>query len=521
MAYMQRLFAKDPVFGFLRILQKTYPLADIYVVGGAVRDALRKKKSKDYDFVVRGISMSKLESFLAHQGTVHYVGRRFGVLKFIPRVAKKYASSLRGFEPFDIALPRQEFSIQHSGHYRDFSVKCDYRLSIEDDLSRRDFTMNAIAFDIRKETFVDPFHGREDIFKKIIRTVGDPKLRFEEDYSRMLRALRFACQFGYAIEKETARAIQDEMMHINKKVFIAQGRGKNQTREYMRVVPYEVIAKETVRTFMAHPVDAFDIYDEYGVFDMIFPEMIKMKGCVQPPEWHSEGDVWIHSRFALAHLMGKKFQKEFGNKKPDNLLVFATFLHDIGKPYALKTPEKDGVDRIRFDGHDRIGAEIGGKMITRLRLSSVEHCGISSEKISWLIKNHLLLLNSDLKTIKNNTLEKYFFKDRVLGQALQKLMFVDALASVRADGKTTLTLYHALKRRLAKLGKKIKGKISLPKQIVNGNEIMKILGIESGPQIGMIIERIREEQLSGKIKKKKQALVFLKKNKSALLKLKK
>lgn len=521
MAHMQKLFAKDPVFGFLRVLQKTYSQADVYVVGGAVRDALRKKKSKDYDFVVRGIPMSKLESFLADQGVVNYVGRRFGVLKFIPHVAKKHASPLRGFEPFDIALPRQEFSIQHSGHYRDFSVKSDYRLPIEDDLSRRDFTMNAIAFDMRKGTFVDPFHGREDISKKIIRTVGDPKLRFEEDYSRMLRALRFACQFGYTIEKETAHAIKNEMVHLNKEVSIIQGKGKRQIHEDVRAVPYEVIAKEMVRTFAAHPVHAFDVYDEYGVFDVIFPEIIKMKGCVQPPEWHSEGDVWIHSRFALAHLFTKKFQKEFGNKKPDNLLVFATFLHDIGKPYALKTPEKDGVDRIRFDGHDRIGAEIAGKMITRLRLSSVARCGLSPEKISWLVKNHLLLLNSDLKTIKNNTLEKYFFKDRMLGQALQKLMFVDALASVRADGKTTLTLYHALKRKLAKLGKTVEGRVSLPKPVLNGNEIMKILDTQSGPQIGAIIDRLREEQLSGKIKKKKQALLFLRKNKKELLKLKK
>ncbi len=518
--HMQKLFTKDPLFGFLRVLQKTYPKADVYVVGGAVRDALRKKKTKDYDFVVRGIPMKKLEEFLTHHGVVNYVGRRFGVLKFVPHVAKKNISSLRGFEPFDVALPRREFSIKHSGHYRDFSVKSDHHLSVEDDLSRRDFTMNAIAFNIRTSTFIDPFHGIQDSDKKIIRTVGAPKIRFEEDYSRMLRALRFACQFGYTIEKETARAIKREMVNINKEVSVVRGRGKNQTREKVRAVPYEVIAKEMMKTFAGDPVLAFDTYDEYGVFDAIFPEMIQMKGCVQPPEWHSEGDVWIHSRFALAHLFGKRFQKEFGGKKPDNLLVFATFLHDIGKPYTLKTPEKDGVDRVRFDGHDRVGAEIASKMITRLRLSSVMRSGISPEKISWLIKNHLLLLNSDLKTIKNNTLEKYFFKDRALGQALQKLMFVDALASVRADGKTTLSLYHALKRKLAKLIKTVEGRVSLPKPILNGNEVMTILGIQSGPLIGRIIERLREEQLSGKIKKKKQALVFLKKNKNELLKLK-
>ncbi|MBI2645139.1 CCA tRNA nucleotidyltransferase [Candidatus Uhrbacteria bacterium] len=518
---MQKLFVQDELFRFLRILQKKYPSAGVYVVGGAVRDALRNKKSKDYDFVVRSIPIQKLAIFLAHYGIVNHVGRRFGVLKFIPDAAKKKQSLFKNFEPFDIALPRQEFSIHHSGHYRDFSVKSDHRLSIEDDLSRRDFTMNAIAYDIRKKVFVDPFGGMQDILKKIIRTVGDPKLRFEEDYSRMLRALRFSCQFGYRIEKETSHAIKNEMIHINKKVSMVRGRGKKQTREHVRAVPYEVIAKEMVRTFSAHSVGAFDMYDEYGVFDAIFPEMIKMKGCPQPSEWHSEGDVWSHSRFALAHLFGKRFQKEFGVKKPDNLLIFAMFLHDIGKPYTLKTPEKDGVDRIRFDGHDRVGAQIASAIITRLRLSSVVRSGISPEKISWLIKNHLLLLNSDLKTIKNNTLEKYFFKDRILGQTLQKLMFTDALASVRADGKTTLTLYYALKRRLAKLGTMSEGRVSLPKPILNGNEIMKVLNVQPGPYVGVIVERLREEQLSGNIQKKKQALLFLKKNKNALLKLKK
>lgn len=520
-AHMQKLFTKDPAFAFLRALQKAYPRAEVYVVGGAVRDACRKKKSKDYDFVVRGIPMRALEVFLSRHGNVNHVGRRFGILKLIPKGIKKSAPASRGFEPFDIALPRKEFSIHHSGQYRDFSVKCDRRLPIEEDLSRRDFTMNAIAFDIRRGICVDPFGGIQDILKKIIRTVGDPKVRFEEDYSRMLRALRFSCQFGYAIEKETAQAIRREMVNLNKEISVVQGSGKKQLRQDVRVVPYEVIAKEMMRTFSAHPVQAFDIYDEYGVFDMIFPEMMKMKGCVQPPEWHSEGDVWIHSRFALAHLFSKKFQKEFGAKKPDTLTVFAVFLHDIGKPYALKTPEKDGVDRIRFDGHDRIGAEVAQKMIARVRLSSAYGSGISPEKIAWLIKNHLLLLNSDLKTMKNNTLEKYFFKDRVLGQALQRLMFVDALASVRADGKTSLTLYRALKRRIAHFSKKIEGEILLPKPIVSGYDIMKTLDIKPGPQIGAIIERIREEQLSGKIKKKKQALVFLKKNKNALLKSKK
>jgi poly(A) polymerase len=507
---MNRLFAKDASFAFLRALQKTHPQAEIYVVGGAVRDALQKKKSKDYDFVVRGIPMRKLEKFLARQGTVHYVGKRFGVLKFIPHAINKKTQFLKNIEPFDIALPRQECSIHHSGHYRDFSVKTDYHLTIEEDLSRRDFTINAIAYDIRAKQCVDPFGGIQDIEKKILRTVGDPVVRFKEDYSRMLRAVRFSCQFGYTIEKETARALCREMKHINKEI-----------QKNVRAVPYEVIAKEMIRAFSAHPVQAFDAYDEYGIFEEIFPEMMKMKGCIQPSEWHSEGDVWVHSRYALLHLVGKKFRKEFGEKKPDNLLIFTTFLHDIGKPYALKTPEKDGVDRIRFDGHDRIGADIAGTMITRVRLSSVARLGVSPEKISWLIKNHLLLLNGDIKTMKNSTLEKYFFKDRALGRALQKLMFVDALASVRADGKASTDLYYALKRRLVKLFKTVEAKSVLPKPVVNGHEIMKALDIPASPVIGRIIERLREEQLSGKIKKKKQALTFLKRNKSALVKMKK
>ncbi len=177
--YVRKLL-RSSQFSFITKLVKKFPKAEMYLVGGALRDIIIGRNTKDYDFVVRNVSLKDLEKYLSRLGSVNFVGRTFGVLKFSPAVKKgvKKVTS----EPFDIALPRKEYSIGNSGHYRDFKVTSDHRLSIRHDLSRRDFTINAIAYDLRKYRIVDPWNGVEDIHAKIIRTVGAPAERFQEDY---------------------------------------------------------------------------------------------------------------------------------------------------------------------------------------------------------------------------------------------------------------------------------------------------------------------------------------------------
>ncbi len=507
-AQLSDIFSR-PECSFITEFLAEYPRADVYLVGGSVRDLLLGRQSKDFDLVVRSISIARLERFLKKYGKVHAVGRRFGVLKVTP--AKQ--SDSKNPQTIDIALPRLEFSVHLSGHIRDFSVQSDQNLPIEDDLSRRDFTINAMAYDIRRAELVDPWNGLKDLEKRVIRAVGDPHTRFAEDYSRMLRALRFSCQLGFRLDAHTARAISERMPHINDEIIATTVSKKKKKTEMIRVVPFEVAAKELLKSFNADPVRAFDLYDRFGVFAVLAPELLTMKKCRQPKTWHAEGDVWKHTRFALAAFKDKRYLREFGKEHPELLLVIATLFHDIGKPYAIKTPRKDKVDRIRFDGHDRVGADITRAIAERLRLNSVEGLNVSPQVLHWLIKNHLLLLNSVVPQMKNTTIEKYFFKDLALGKALQRLFVVDALASHRQDGKTTLTAYRTFKRRLDMFLKTSKpnARRTLPPAILNGHEIMTAAKITPGPLVGTLCELLREEQLAGRVSTKKQAQEYIKK----------
>lgn len=496
--------AREKKFEWISQLLLLYTDANVYLVGGAVRDMLLKRKTKDYDFVIQGLPRKKLEEFLRTRGAVNFVGSRFGVFKFIPNSLKDSIN-----ESFDIALPRTEHSMYHTGHYRDFSVRTNYRLSIEEDLSRRDFTINALCFDFRKNIIIDPWNGLEDISQKRIRTVGSPIDRFREDYSRMLRALRFQCQLGFSLEEQTSQAIKKCMKSINAEIIPFEKKKKSHKK--IRVVPYEVIAQEIARACSASPVQAFDLFDEYSVFSFLIPELNTMKKCIQDPRWHSEGDVWTHTRLTLSHLYGPEFRKQFGRDELDPTLIFAALFHDLGKPYTIQTPEKDGVDRIHFYGHDRVGAEITRTILERLRFSSVPHVAIHSDQIVWLIKNHLVLLNGDVSAMKAVTLEKYFLKDSYVGGLLLRLIFVDSYASVRKDKKTSLSKYYECLKRLKKLKRRVNNKTDLPKALVNGDDIMKYCRLSPGKKIGELLLAVREEQLTKRIRTKKEAFAFLKK----------
>ncbi|MDP3245316.1 MAG: HD domain-containing protein [bacterium] len=506
---------REPIFAWLKEIKKEFPRGEMYLVGGAARDMFLKRPCKDYDFIARGIEPKKLQEFLGQIGVVNLVGRVFGVFKFTP-LDQYEKFKQEKLEPFDVALPRTEHSYL-SGGYRDFEVQSDSQLPIEKDLERRDFTINAIALRITNgdeytNPIIDPYNGRGDLQDKIIRAVGNPEHRFKEDYSRMLRALRQACQLGFTIEEKTFATIKKNAGALMEKIPLNPPFQKGEAVGEW-IVPRETIAKETLKAFHADPVRAFDLFNESGFFKVLLPEVEQMKNCPQPEQFHSEGDVFVHTRLALETLQTKEYKKLFGENKPSAQLVMAILLHDIGKPPTLKTPEAHGTERIRFDEHNDQGAEMAKKIIKRLKLESLPEgtaLHLDEKALVWLIKNHLLLAHGDPQKMRAGTIEKYFFNPLVPGDELRRLSYCDIQATVPPSGQPDMTNFDKMTARVAEVGKFAREKNILPPPILNGEEIMKILKIKPGPQVGKVILALREEQLEGRVTDKEEAKKFIK-----------
>ncbi|MCX7778655.1 MAG: HD domain-containing protein [Patescibacteria group bacterium] len=507
---IKKALNKENFFSLLKKLIKKFPQAEIYLVGGAVRDLILERKTRDFDFVVRKVPAEDLENFLASFGKVNSVGKAFSVFKFVPKNGDPH-------NPIDFALPRKEHAFG-TGGYKDVVVKSDPKMPIKEDLSRRDFTINAIALKFSKLEplkfkIIDPFQGRLDLKKKIVRTVGQAETRFKEDYSRMLRAIRFSVELNFQIEERTSQILKKEIKHLNDLEIIPKmverGYSSEQEVEEKRIVPYEVIAKEFLKSLRAQAVETFDLYDEFNVWQEIIPEMLKMKNCPQPKEFHSEGDVWTHTRLALTKLYTQEFKKEFGQEPLSLELILAVLFHDLGKPYTIQTPEKDGVSRIRFHEHDSVGANLTKKICQRLRLSSPEDVGVETDKIVWLVQNHMILVAGDISKMRPGTIEKYFFHPRYSGNDLLKLSFVDIAATILETGKPNFTNFYQMKKRIKEIKNLSQTKKELPPPLLDGHEIMEKFGFPPGPAIGRFLEKLREKQLAKKIKTKEEALAYL------------
>ncbi|NUM25604.1 MAG: CCA tRNA nucleotidyltransferase [Candidatus Buchananbacteria bacterium] len=466
---------------FIKQFYKQLPEAEIFLVGGAVRDMLLNRPTTDFDLVVRNVSKPTLEKFLTAHGKVNLVGKKFGVFKFVPK-------GWVGTE-IDIALPRTEHSINFSGGYKDFKINSSAKLKIEDDLGRRDFTINAIAYDVKNKKLLDPYQGLQDLNHKVIRAVGAPTQRFKEDYSRMLRAIRFSAQLNFVIEHQTWSAIKRQIKHLK-------------TVGGKPIVPFEVIAKELNKAMSANATKTIQLLDESGALKILIPELLKMKNCPQPTNWHSEGDCWIHTMLAVENLADKKFKAEFKNQQPTPELIWATIFHDLGKPYTIKHE-----DRIRFNNHDNVSAQKWRLIAERLKLSSA---GVDINRVEKIIAKHMLPANAKHSEMKDTTIEKYFFKPDFPGTELLMLIFADISATIpEKTGRPDFTQYRMIKKRINRLKQRLGNKNGLIKPLVTGNDLIKNLKLPSGPLIGKLLISAREAQLAGKIKTKQQALAFL------------
>jgi putative nucleotidyltransferase with HDIG domain len=239
------------------------------------------------------------------------------------------------------------------------------------------------------------------------------------------------------------------------------------------------------------------------------PEVLAMKNCPQPKNFHSEGDVWNHSRLTLEKLSSPEFKGEFGNEEVSEELIFSSLFHDIGKTLTIQTPEKDNVPRIRFYEHDIKGAKIAQDICERLKLSSYQG-KVGAENIRWLVKNHMLFTRGTVLSMKNSTIEKYFFSKIYPSRNLLKLIFADIISTIHDTGQPYLDNYWQAKQRIKEI-ERVGYKDNTPNLLLNGREIMKEFNLQSGPKIGELLSALREEQLSKKVKTKKQALEFLKK----------
>lgn len=454
------------IYGLAELLltiRKEYKNSKIFFVGGIVRDIIMGRHSKDLDIVIAKISAKDLRKLLSRYGHVNLVGKSFGVFKFAP-AQKKLA------EPIDIALPRTEFST--GAGYRDFVIQSDPELPITEDLARRDFTINAIAFAYTQGKLIDPFTGVADISKKIIRAVGDPAKRFAEDYSRILRAVRLAVTLDFKIESSTWRELKKVCQKI---VEPKDYQGKKE-----QTVPWETIAKEFLLAFDNNPTKTILLYQESGLLDVVLPEVKALEGVAQPAEFHAEGDVFVHTMMALRKL----------KKSAPLSLKLAVLLHDIGKPQTQQLPGVSGVERIRFNKHDIVGATLARQILARLKTTSR-----LQDKVFWLVKNHMLFVYGNVEEMRAQTIRKYFLDDVERGRELLELYRVDVAASVGPGLLKNIANYKRVKEYVDDaVGAFEKADLAGSNfgHLLSGQDIMQAFSLASGPAIGKYLNIAKE-----------------------------
>ncbi|HEX5423413.1 MAG TPA: CCA tRNA nucleotidyltransferase [Candidatus Acidoferrales bacterium] len=413
-----------------------------YLVGGCVRDLLLGREPADYDVATDATPEEVQRLF---PGSLA-VGAQFGVVVVTDHSAQVEVATFRS----DIGYS--------DGRHPD---RVEYSSRPEDDVRRRDFTINALLMDPETSEVLDFVGGREDLRAGIIRAIGDPALRFREDKLRMIRAVRFAARFRYAIDGSTFLAI-------------------HALAEQIRQVSAERIRDELTKILTEGAArQAFELLDAAGLLACVLPEISRMKGVEQPPQFHPEGDVWTHTLIMLEQL------------KPgcSRTLAWGVLLHDVGKPPTFKPPSgPDG--RIRFDEHVEIGKQMAIEICRRLRFSNED-----TDQIAALVANHLRF--KDVLQMKPSTLKR-FVRLNGFGEHME-LHRLDCLSSHR-----NLENYDFMRRFLAET----KPEEVRPARILSGNDL-KELGFRPGPPFKEILDAVEEAQLNGKINTREQAVAFV------------
>ncbi len=404
--------------------------------GGCVRDALLERAYPDVD-IATSATPDQVQALFPRASDPQ--GKAFGVIR------------LRMDEHvFEIATFRVD------GPYLDGRRPSSVTFTTaEEDARRRDFTVNGMFFDPLKNEVLDYVQGRTDLAAKTIRAIGDPVARFTEDRLRLFRALRFAVQLGFEIEPSTWKAL----------VSLAPD---------SKVISPERVRDELVKIFISpNPARGLDLMYDSGLLSVWLPELLEMRGCAQSPEHHPEGDVWVHTRLLLTHM-----------KNPSPVLAFSALLHDVGKPRTSKT-EPNG--RIRFFGHEGVGARMAEEILRRLRFSNDDIGAITA-----CIANHMAF--KDAPHMRVSTLKRM----------LARPTFSEELELHRIDCSSShgqLDIHAFLQDKLSEFSQEeIK-----PKPLVTGHDLQE-LGAKPGPAMGKILHQLMDEQLEGKISDRTGAL---------------
>jgi poly(A) polymerase len=418
-----------------------------FLVGGCVRDILLGREPADYD-VTTDTLPSQVEEIFPGSLTV---GAKFGVV-IVPEEAP--ASSDAERLQVEVATFRSDVGYSDGRH----PDRVDYTKSPQDDVKRRDFTINALLLDPETNEILDFVGGREDLEAGIIRAIGDPAARFGEDKLRMVRAVRFAARFGYAIELATLKAIQKLAPEIDQI-----------SMERLRDELTKILTEGAARR-------GFELLDQTGLLIYLLPEIAKMKGVEQPPQFHPEGDVWIHTLMMIGGLPA--------GSSPT--LAWGVLLHDVGKPPTFAPPAGPN-GRIRFDRHVEVGVKMAEQICRRFRFSNED-----TEQILALVTNHMKF--KDVPRMKPATLKRFVRVDK-FGEHLE-LHRLDSLAS---HGK--LDNYELVSRFIAETSpEQVR-----PVRLLTGDDLIA-LGLKPGPRFKAILYNVEEAQLDGTIHTHEEAV---------------
>ncbi len=411
-----------------------------YFAGGCVRDIVRGETPKDFD-IATDANPEAVQKLFPH---TYAVGAHFGVILVVEN----------GFQ-FEVATFRSDDA--YVDGRRPSAVHFS---SPEEDAKRRDFTINGMFYDPVAEKVIDFVGGRADIGAKLVRAIGDSAQRFTEDRLRMLRAVRFAAVLDYKIDNRTWDALVANAPSINE-------------------ISAERIRDEMVRIFVStNRTRGWDLLDSSGLMRAILPEIDAMKGCAQPEQFHPEGDVFEHTRLMLQFLPGKVSVP----------LVFSVLLHDVAKP---RTATVDNTGRIRFNEHDRIGAEMTEEIMRRLRFSGAE-----IDATVEMVRQHMVF--KDVPKMRIAKLKRF----------MARPTFEDELELHRVDCEGShrmLDNYEFLLRKREEFA----NEPIIPPPLVRGDDLIA-LGLKPGPKFREILDAVETGQLEGTLRTSEEALEWVK-----------
>lgn len=420
-----------------------------YLAGGCVRDLVLGREPADYDVATSATPEEVMSVF----PRTYAVGAQFGVV-LVP-VLRDRENGERDNYPIEVATFRSDGVYSDGRHPDQVQFSSEARL----DVQRRDFTINGLLLDPMTQEILDYVGGRDDLKAGIIRAIGAPQRRFAEDKLRMLRAVRFAARFGYAIERQTFAAIRE-------------------LAEQIHQVSQERIRDEILKMLTeGHARRAFELLDETGLLAQVLPEIKKMQGVEQPPQFHPEGDVWVHTLLLLGGLPA-------GVSKT---LALGVLLHDVGKPPTFRVAP----DRIRFDQHAEVGTRMAEEICHRFRMSNEE-----THQVCALVANHMRF--GDVMKMKDSTLKRFFRLPRF--EEHLELHRLDCLSSHR-----DLSLYDFARERYRALpAQQIR-----PEPLIDGNDLIAA-GYSPGPKFRAVLTAVEDAQLEGAITSKEEALGLVK-----------